>query len=149
MRNRLYQESHTRTCQEIEELRRICCEEADRARQARNDELCLHQEGAPTTVSQLLNSKPGFTEQGEVLVRCKRISRSWHSEQLWSVPRSQSTLGYSESRTMPCRDSGLPHDTRNVMGTPGKVLKAYLLEKDHSQLSSSKLQGIWHHLLAD
>ena len=29
LRNRLFQEDHARDCQEIEELRRICCEETD------------------------------------------------------------------------------------------------------------------------
>ena len=53
MRNRLFQEDHARDCQEIEELRSICFEEADRARQARSDELS-HQERNPTTVSQFL-----------------------------------------------------------------------------------------------
>ena len=32
MGNRLFQESRARNCQEIEELRRICCEETDRAK---------------------------------------------------------------------------------------------------------------------
>ena len=54
LRNRLFQEDHARDCQEIEELRSIRCEEADRARQARSDELSLHQERNPTIVSQLL-----------------------------------------------------------------------------------------------
>ena len=31
MRNRLFQESRARNCQENEELRRICCEETDRS----------------------------------------------------------------------------------------------------------------------
>ena len=38
----------------IEELWRICCEETDRARQARIDVLCMHQKRNPTTVSQQL-----------------------------------------------------------------------------------------------
>ena len=47
------------------------------------------------------------------------------------------------------RDSGLPHYTRNSMGTSGNVFwNASFLEKDHPQLSS-RIQGIWHHLLAD
>ena len=54
LRNRLFQKDHVRGCQEIEELRRICCEETDRARQARIDELSVHQERNPATVSQLL-----------------------------------------------------------------------------------------------
>ena len=44
MRNRLFNESRTESCQEIEELRRICCEDTDRARRARIDELSRHQE---------------------------------------------------------------------------------------------------------
>ena len=47
---------------------------------------------------------------------------------------------------MRSRDSGLPLDTRNTMGTSG-FSKAYLLEKAHPRLSS-KIHGIWH-LLAD
>ena len=37
LRNRLFQENHAKDCQNIEDLRRICCEETDRARQARID----------------------------------------------------------------------------------------------------------------
>ena len=54
MRNGLYRENQAKDCQEIEELRRICCEETDRARQARIDEMSVQQERNPTTVSQLL-----------------------------------------------------------------------------------------------
>ena len=54
MRNRLFRENRAKDCQEIEELRRICCEETDRARRARIGELSLHQERNLTTVSQLL-----------------------------------------------------------------------------------------------
>ena len=38
-RNLLLQEDHARDFKEIEELRRICCEEVDQARQARIEEL--------------------------------------------------------------------------------------------------------------
>ena len=54
MRKRLFREHQAKDCQEIKELRRICCEESDRARQARIDELSVHQERNPTTASQLL-----------------------------------------------------------------------------------------------
>ena len=54
MRNRLCRENQAKDCQEIEELRRICCEETDRARQLRIDELSMQEERNPTTVSQLL-----------------------------------------------------------------------------------------------
>ena len=42
LRNRLFQEDHARDCQEIEELRRLCCEETDRARQASIEQLSVH-----------------------------------------------------------------------------------------------------------
>ena len=54
LRNRLLEEDHARECQEIEELRRIRCDEPDRARQARIDELSMHQERNPTIVSQMM-----------------------------------------------------------------------------------------------
>ena len=54
VRKTLFREDHARNCQEIEKLRRIFCEEADRASQTRTDELSVHQERNPTAVSQLL-----------------------------------------------------------------------------------------------
>ena len=54
MRNRLIRKHQAKDCQEIEELKRTCCEEADRARQARIDESSMHQERNPMTVSPLL-----------------------------------------------------------------------------------------------
>ena len=54
MKSGLFREHQAKYCQEIEELRRICCEEIDRARQAKHDELSMYQESNPTTVSQLL-----------------------------------------------------------------------------------------------
>ena len=54
MRNRLFNDSRARDCQEIEELRRICCEETNRARQLRIDELSMQQERNPSTVNQLM-----------------------------------------------------------------------------------------------
>ena len=100
MKSRLYQENYTRSRREIEELRRKCCEETDWARKNRTDELFLQQERNPDTVSRLMShdANSGFTGQSEFLVRCHRISRSWNTEQLWSVPRSQSTLHCFESQ---------------------------------------------------
>ena len=54
MRHRIFQEHRARNCQDIQELRRICCEETNRARQLRLDELSVQQERNPSTVSQLL-----------------------------------------------------------------------------------------------
>ena len=40
MKSRLYEENHALGCMEIEELRRICREETERAQQLRTDALC-------------------------------------------------------------------------------------------------------------
>ena len=42
MKSRLFRENRVKDSLEIEELRIICCEETDRARQARIDELSMH-----------------------------------------------------------------------------------------------------------
>ena len=54
MRKRLIRENQAKDWQEIEELRRTCCEETDRARRTIIDELFMHLWRSPTTVSQLL-----------------------------------------------------------------------------------------------
>ena len=72
MTNTLFRENQAKDCQEIAKLKRICCEETDRARQARIEDLFMHQERNPTTVSQLLTRISGFTEQSKFLVRCER-----------------------------------------------------------------------------
>ena len=56
------------------------------------------QERTPTAVSQLLTQIQDLHNKGEFLGPCKRILRSRGSEQLWSIPRSQPTLDYSESQ---------------------------------------------------
>ena len=66
-------------------------------------------------------------------------------------PRSRSALHCSESQDQPC-DSGLPHDTRNIMGITGNVFERpparektnlYPLQqfKRHSASSSQELRS--------
>ena len=146
MRNRIYQECHTRTCQEIEELRRICHEETDRARQARIVELSLHQGRNPTTVIQLLTQLQIYSINF-ILCQMQRI---------FTILRQRTAL---EQPTFPvnpllfrvpgpCLAAIL--DCRTTHGTSWVLLqtfvKAYLLEKIHPQLPS-KIRGTWHHLL--
>ena len=50
MRNRAFQEDGVKFYQEIEELRRMCCAEAERARQLRIDELSTREEDNKSTV---------------------------------------------------------------------------------------------------
>ena len=73
MRNRLFQESRARNCQEIEE---VCCEETDRARQLRIDELSLQQERNPITVSQLLTQIQDFQNRVNSLADARKFLRS-------------------------------------------------------------------------
>ena len=94
---------------------------------------------------QLLTQNSGFTEQGKVLGRCKRFfydPETASSSGASHVPSQ--LLNIPSPRGMHSRDSGLPHDTRNTV----TFLKAYLPEMDHPQFSS-RIDGIWHHLLAD
>ena len=99
----------------IEELRRICCEETDRARQLRIDEMSLQQERNPTTVSQLL-------------------TQSQDLRRIFYDPETASNSGTSRVPSQPLnilspggmlsRDSGLPLDTRIIMGTSGSVFES-------------------------
>ena len=90
LRNGLFQENQAKDCQEIEEWRRICCEETYRARQARSDEVSVQQEESYDSES-IVESDSGIREQSKFVVGCKR-------KQLWSDPRSRSCLYYSESQ---------------------------------------------------
>ena len=70
LRRRLFQK---KDCEEIGELRSVCCEEAARARQARIDEpICATREESHKRES-IDGSDSGMTEHCEFFVRCKRI----------------------------------------------------------------------------
>ena len=68
MRNRIFHENR-QTYPEIEELRRTCCKEIDRARQLRTDELILCEaERDSMFCESALDSDSGLAEQREFLV---------------------------------------------------------------------------------
>ena len=133
----------------------------------RIDELSMQQERNPTSVSQLLTQFQDLQNTVNSLSDARECfydpatARSSGASHVPSQPliipsprevRSRDSgwprdtrfvMGTSvERKQMLSRDSGLPHDTRNVMSTSGNVFEAYLLEKDHPQLSS-KIRGIW------
>ena len=130
MINRLFQESRARDCQPIEELRRICCEETDRARRVRIDELSLQQERNPTTVSQL------FTQIQDLQNKVNSLSNAGFFDDL-DTASSSPTLENSEPQE--CLAAIL--DCRSIHGIlwvlRDTMLNDYLLEKDHPQLSST------------
>ena len=92
MRNKLFQESRTKDCQEIEELRRRCCEESDRARQAKLDELSVMQQRDPQTVSQLLAQM----RESQDKVNSLSDAREFHDPETAGSSGYQSTLNKSE-----------------------------------------------------
>ena len=55
MRSKLFQEHHARDCQEFEESRKFCCEQAERVRQLEIDELSMQKKEDPSTVNQFLS----------------------------------------------------------------------------------------------
>ena len=59
-------------------------------------ELSLQQQRSPTTVSQFLTQIHDLPNKVNSLSKAKEFLRSWNSEQLWSGPRSRSTLYCSE-----------------------------------------------------
>ena len=138
MRNRLNQESHIRTCQEIQELR-TCCEETDRARQAGIDELSVPQKEGFSNCESTIDSKSGFTEQGEFIVSWEFQDETASSSGASHVP-SQPPFRVPEECPAAILDCRMIH--RMSWALQETFLKAYLFEKDHPQLS--KIQGIWY-----
>ena len=84
LRNRLFQEDHARDCQDIERWRRFCCDETDRAKQARIDELSMYQERNPTTVSQLMAQIQELQNKVNSLSDAREFYHPESGKQLWS-----------------------------------------------------------------
>ena len=82
-----------------------------------------------------LDSNSAITNRVNSLSDAREFLRSWNSEQLWSVPRS-------------FVNPWLFRVPEQCLAAILTFLNDCLLEKDHPQLSS-KIQRIWHHLLAD
>ena len=87
-----------------EEIRRICCEETDRSRQARIYELSMH--------SWL---KFWIYRHSKFLVRCERILtlKQWAALERPTFPVNPLLFRFP----MPCRDSGLPRDSQHCLGS--------------------------------
>ena len=115
MRNRLIRGNQARNCQEIEELRRICCEEASRARQARIDELSMHQERNPTRLSQLSTQIQDLQNKVNSLSDAREFydPESGSSSGATHVPSQPPTM--LSPRTMLRWDSGLPRNTHTTV----------------------------------
>ena len=89
IRNKAIEEDRARDYQDIEELRRICCAEADRARRLKYDELSTQQKENPSTVNQLMVQIQELQDKVNSLNDAKEFCDP-DCEQLWIIPRSQS-----------------------------------------------------------
>ena len=147
--NRLFQEDHARDCQGIEELRRIFCEEASRARQARIDELFMHQERNPATVSQLTAQIRELQNKVNSLFDARAFydPESGSSSGTTHVPDRTATI--PSPRTLPRCDSGLPRNTLNGTGITGNVSERPSAQEglsstiyNNSKNSAHSLQGL-------
>ena len=88
-------------------------------------------------------SHAGFTEQSEFLDRCKRISRSWMREQLWSDPRSRPNF-YSSQVPWLCHAAILDCLETHIMVRVlwGTFSKDQLLKKDCPLQSPTKQKNL-------
>ena len=124
MKNRLFQESRARDCQDIEQFRTICCEETYRARQLRIHELSLQQDRNPTTVSQLLTQ----IHDSQNKVNSLSDAREFYDPE--TALSSGASCVPSQPLIIPSlretgsRDSGVPRGTRNITGTSGNVFES-------------------------
>ena len=134
LRSRLFQDNHARDCKEIEELRRIDCEETDRARQASIDELSVHQERNPTTVSQFLTQIQDLQNKVNSLTDAREFynPESGISSGATHVPDQTSTI--LSPRTLPRCDSGMPRDTQCGTGITGNVFERPRAEEGLSSI---------------
>ena len=143
MRNRIFQESRARTCQEIWGISENLLQKkkTDRARQARIDELSMHQERNPTTVSQLVNQIQDLQNKVNSLSGARELydPETASSSGATHVPSQPSTM--PSPRTVPCRDSGLPHDTRNIVGSSGNFFER--LPAREGRTSTLRIET-WH-----
>ena len=112
---------HAQRDEEIEELRRICCEETDIEQDKRELMNCLCiKERTPATVCQLTQ-----IQDSQNKINSLSDAREFDNPETASscgethVPNQPFTV--PSPRTIPCRDSGLPHDTPNIVGTSGNV----------------------------
>ena len=120
-----------RNCQEIEELR-------DRARKLRIDELSI----SSWITFRICRTKwiPRLTQENCTILRPRAaLERSTFPVNLWGSRAPEERL----AAILDCRSI---HGILWVF--QDAFLKAFLLKKDHPQLSS-KIQGIWHNLRAD
>ena len=134
--------SQAKDCHEIEELRRDCCEEKDRARQARSDELSMQQGRNPTTVSQMMAQILELQNKANSLSDAREFygPESGSSSGATHVPVPTSTI--LSPRTLPRCDSGWLRDTLNGKGISGNVFERPLAQEGLSSTILNNLKNL-------
>ena len=124
MRNRLFfRENQETDCQVNEALRRICCEETDRARQARIVFFYASREESYACES-TVDSHSGFTEQGEFLGRCEgNFTILKHRAALEQRPFPVNPLLFRVSGPYLAAILVVPHDILHIVGTSGNFFE--------------------------
>ena len=127
MRNKAFQEDRPRNCQDIEELRRICCAEDERFRLLKYDELSMQQREDASTVNQLLAQIQALQDKMNSLNDAKEFNdpETANSSGLSHVPSQPMSI--PSPRGMTSRDSCLQPATRNSLGTSGHVFESVLV----------------------
>ena len=105
-----------RTLQEVEELKRICCSEAERTQELRTGGLLRHElrESQPS-----VNQLTFQIQEPQERVNSLNDSTDFHDPGLNHVP-SHPFIAPISFRKL-CRDSGPQPDTRNLFGTSEKL----------------------------
>ena len=113
--------------------------------------MSMKQQRDPQTVSQLLTQirVVSLQEKGNSLSDAREFHDPETASGSGASHVTSPLVTIPSSRTMLCRDSGLPPDTRNTLGIYGtRFLNDHLLDKDNFKISL-KIQRIWHLLLAE
>ena len=117
MKRRLYTDSHSKVCFEIEELRRICWEGTKRARQMRTDELYVQKKDEPSTVNQLLSQIQDLQDKVNALKEEKGFyaPETASSSGMSDVPSQLPTIPSPRGMIAAILDSRTTHGTRWVL----------------------------------
>ena len=142
-RNRAFQEDRAGDCQETQELRRICCAEADRARQLKYDEPSTQKEDNPSAVNQFMVQIQELQDKVNSLTDAKEF----HD------PETASSTGLSSFIVNPWVFrvpeewwAVIPKELVEVLQET--LSEVYLFAVNHPQHSST-IHRIWLRLLAD
>ena len=120
MKNRLHQECYTRSCQEIEELKRRCYKEENGVTQQKMNEYSMQHDQESRTLSLLRDQIRKLTERLEFIEDSKIFQDPDSPSSFGSAHVSQQALIPSSSKK-PCRESRMQRNTREDMSIPGSV----------------------------